>query len=325
MLRRVFTAVLTTGALSLALPVTAQTKWDLPAAYPATNFHSVNLNTFAADVDRLSGGKLKITVHANASLFKAPEIKRAVQGGQAQAGEILLVNFQNEWQPFGADGLPFLADSYEEGMKLYRAQKPLLEKKLAEQGMMLLYSVAWPPQGIYSKKPLNSAADLKGIKWRAYSPSTSRIAELVGAQPVTVQATELSQALATGVVESTMTSGATGVDSKLFEHLKFYYDVQAWLPKNAVIAHRKAFEALDKATQDAVMKAAADAEVRGWAESRKVNTSTLEVLRQNGMTVTPPSAQLKADLKRVGDTLLKEWMDRAGAEGKALVDAYNKP
>jgi TRAP-type C4-dicarboxylate transport system substrate-binding protein len=325
MLRRVFTAVLTTGALSLALPVTAQTKWDLPAAYPATNFHSVNLNNFAADVDRLSGGKLKITVHANASLFKAPEIKRAVQGGQAQAGEILLVNFQNEWQPFGADGLPFLADSYEEGMKLYRAQKPLLEKKLAEQGMMLLYSVAWPPQGIYSKKPLNSAADLKGIKWRAYSPSTSRIAELVGAQPVTVQAAELSQALATGVVESTMTSGATGVDSKLFEHLKFYYDVQAWLPKNAVIANRKAFEALDKATQDAVMKAAADAEVRGWAESRKVNTSTLEVLRQNGMTVTPPSAQLKADLKRVGDTLLKEWMDKAGAEGKALVDAYNKP
>ena len=325
MLRRVFSAVLATGAVALAHPATAQTKWDLPAAYPATNFHSVNLNAFAADVDRLSGGKLKITVHANASLFKAPEIKRAVQGGQAQAGEILLVNFQNEWQPFGADGLPFLADSYEEGLKLYRAQKPLLEKKLAEQGMMLLYSVAWPPQGIYSKKPLNSAADLKGIKWRAYSPSTSRIAELVGAQPVTVQAAELSQALATGVVESTMTSGATGVDSKLFEHLKFYYDVQAWLPKNAVIANRKAFEALDKATQDAVMKAAADAEARGWAESRKVNTSTLEVLRQNGMSVTPPSAQLKADLKRVGDTLLKEWMDKAGAEGKALVDAYNKP
>ena len=325
MLRRVFTAVLTTGALSLALPVTAQTKWDLPAAYPATNFHSVNLNTFAADVDRLSGGKLKITVHANASLFKAPEIKRAVQGGQAQAGEILLVNFQNEWQPFGADGLPFLADSYEEGMKLYRAQKPLLEKKLAEQGMMLLYSVAWPPQGIYSKKPLNSAADLKGIKWRAYSPATARIAELVGAQPVTVQAAEVSQAFATGVTESMMSSGSTGADAKLHEHVKFWYDTQAWLPKNAVIANRKAVEALDKATQDAVMKAAADAEVRGWAESRKVNTSTLEVLRQNGMTVTPPSAQLKADLKRVGDTLLKEWMDRAGAEGKALVDAYNKP
>jgi len=323
--RRLFSITLAASAIALSLPAAAQTKWDLPAAYPATNFHTVNLTQFATDVDRLSGGKLKITVHANASLFKAPEIKRAVQGGQAQIGEILLVNFQNEWQPFGVDGLPFLADSYDESMKLYRAQKPLLEKKLAEQGMMLLYSVAWPPQGIYSKKPINSAADLKGIKWRAYSPSTARIAELVGAQPVTVQAAEFSQALATGVVESTMTSGATGVDSKLFEHLKFYYDVQAWLPKNAVIVNKRAFDALDKATQDAVLKAGADAETRGWAESRKVNTSTLETLKTNGMTVAPPSAQLKADLTKIGDTMLKEWLDKAGAEGKAMVDAYRKP
>jgi TRAP-type C4-dicarboxylate transport system substrate-binding protein len=324
MKRRLFSITLAASAMALSLPAAAQTKWDLPAAYPATNFHSVNLTQFANDVDRLSGGKLKITVHANASLFKAPEIKRAVQGGQAQIGEILLVNFQNEWQPFGADGLPFLADSYDESMKLYRAQKPLLEKKLAEQGMMLLYSVAWPPQGIYSKKPINSAADLRGIKWRAYSPSTARIAELVGAQPVTVQAAEFSQALATGVVESTMTSGATGVDSKLFEHLKFYYDVQAWLPKNAVIVNKRAFDALDKATQDAVLKAGADAEARGWAESRKVNTSTLETLKANGMTVAPPSAQLKADLTKIGDTMLKEWIERAGAEGKAMVDAYRR-
>jgi len=324
MKRRLFSITLAASAMALSLPAAAQTKWDLPAAYPATNFHSVNLTQFANDVDRLSGGKLKITVHANASLFKAPEIKRAVQGGQAQIGEILLVNFQNEWQPFGVDGLPFLADSYDESMKLYRAQKPLLEKKLAEQGMMLLYSVAWPPQGIYSKKPINSAADLKGIKWRAYSPSTARIAELVGAQPVTVQAAEFSQALATGVVESTMTSGATGVDSKLFEHLKFYYDVQAWLPKNAVIVNKRAFDALDKATQDAVLKAGADAEARGWAESRKVNTSTLETLKANGMTVAPPSAQLKADLTKIGDTMLKEWIEKAGAEGKAMVDAYRR-
>ena len=322
--RRSFHLTLAAGALALSSAALAQTKWDLPAAYPATNFHSVNLAQFAADVDKASAGKLKITVHANASLFKAPEIKRAVQGGQAQAGEILLANFQNEWAPFGADGLPFLADSFDSSMKLYRAQKPLLEKKLAEQGMMLLYSVAWPPQGIYSKKPLNSAADLKGIKWRAYSPSTSRIAELVGAQPVTVQAAEFSQALATGVVESTMTSGATGVDSKLFEHLKFYYDVQAWLPKNAVIANKRAFDALDKPTQDALLKAAADAEARGWAESRKVNTSTLETLKANGMTVTPPSAQLKTDMKKVGDTIMKEWLDKAGAEGKAIVDAFNR-
>ncbi len=161
---------------------------------------------FANDVDKATGGKLKITVHANASLFKAPEIKRAVQGGQAQLGEILLVNFQNEGRSSAPTACPFLADSYDSAMKLYKAQKPMLEKKLGEQGMMLLYAVAWPPQGIYSKKPIESAADLKGVKWRAYSPATARIAELVGAQPVTVQAAELSQAMATGVVECYMSS-----------------------------------------------------------------------------------------------------------------------
>jgi TRAP-type C4-dicarboxylate transport system substrate-binding protein len=312
------------AALALGTAAQAQTKWDLPAAYPATNFHSVNLSTFASDVAKATDGKLAITVHPGASLFKAPEIKRAVQGGQAQAGEILLAAYQNEWQMFGADGLPFLATSYDDAMKLYKAQKPILEKKLGEQGMQLLYTVPWPPQGIYSKKAVTSAADLKGSKWRAYSPATSRIAELVGAQPVTVQAAELSQALATGAVEANMTSGATGVDSKLYEHLKFYYDVQAWLPKNAVIVNKRAFDALDKATQDALLKAAADAETRGWAASQKVNTDTLAVLKANGMAVEPPSATLKADMMKVGDTMLKEWLAKAGPEGQAMLDAYRK-
>jgi TRAP-type C4-dicarboxylate transport system substrate-binding protein len=310
--------------LALSFNVQAQTKWDLPAAYPATNVHSVNLQQFADDVDKATGGKLKITVHANASLFKAPEIKRAVQGGQAQIGEILLVNFQNEWQIFGADGIPFLADSYDEAVKLWRFQKPLLEKKLAEQGMMVLYAVPWPPQGVYSKRPLNSAADLKGMKWRAYSPATARIAELVGAQPVTVQAAEVSQAFATGVTESMMSSGSTGADAKLHEHVKFWYDTQAWLPKNAVIVNRAAFNALDKSTQDAMLKAAADAEVRGLAASKKANGDSLAVLRAGGMQILPPSAQLKSDMKKVGDTLLKEWLDKAGPEGKQLVDAFLK-
>jgi TRAP-type C4-dicarboxylate transport system substrate-binding protein len=328
MKRRQFALTTTAALLGLTLAAgtaSAQTKWDLPAGYGAANFHTVNLTEFAADVDKATGGKLKITVHANGSLFKAPEIKRAVQGGQAQAGEILLANFQNEWQLFGADGLPFLADSYDESMKLYKVQKPFLEKKLADQGMALLYAVPWPPQGIYVKKPINSAADLKGVKWRAYSPATARIAELVGAQPVTVQAAELSQAMATGVVESYMSSGSTGFDTKTYEHIKYWYDTQAWLPKNAVIVNKAAFDALDTATKQAVMKAAADAEVRGLAASKKTNTESLEKLKANGMSVVAPSAQLKADMKKVGDVMLKEWLDKAGPEGVALVDAFRKP
>ena len=319
-----FKHVLMAAALAVGGTAFAQTKWDLPAGYAATNFHTENLVQFANDVDKATAGKLKITVHANASLFKAPEIKRAVQQGQAQIGEILLVNFQNEWQLYGADGIPFLADSYDAAMKLYKAQKPFLDRKLAEQGMFLLYAVAWPPQGIYTNKALNSAADMKGLKWRAYSPATGRIAELVGAQPVTVQAAELSQALATGVVDSYMSSGSTGYDSKTYEHLKNFYDTQAWLPKNAVIVNKAAFDALDKPTQAALLKAGADAETRGWAASKAENTRTLGLLKQNGMNIVTPPAALKADMKKVGDTMLKEWLDKAGPEGKQLVDAYNK-
>lgn len=312
------------AALCLAGSTLAQSKWDLPAAYPAGNFHTENLNQFAADVDKATAGRLKITVHANASLFKAPEIKRAVQGAQAQIGEILLVNYQNEWQIFGTDGLPFLADSYDQAFKLYKAQKPALEKKLGEQGMLLMYAVAWPPQGIFAKKPIASTADLKGVKWRAYSPATARIAELVGAQPVTVQAAELSQALATGVVESYMSSGSTGYDSKTYEHLKYFVDTQAWLPKNAVIVNKAAFDALDKPSQAALLKAAADAEARGWATSQAKNTEYLELLKKNGMTIAPPSPQLKAELQKVGETMLKEWLDKAGPDGQAVVDAFRK-
>lgn len=311
------TALVGTGAA-------AQTKWDLPGAYPAGNFHTKNLIQFAEDVKKLSGGKLEITVHPNASLFKAPEIKRAVQTGQVQIGEVLMVNVENEIPVFGADGVPFLATSFDASFKLWQAQKPVIEKKLSEQGMTALYAVAWPPQGIYAKKDINKVEDLKGTKWRAYSPATSRIAELVQAQPVTIQQAELAQALATGVVDTFMTSGSTGRDAKVWESLTHYYDTQAWLPKNLVFVNNDAFKKLDAATQKAVMEAAAAAEKRGW-EAAKVETEAAKAdLAKNGMKVLPPSAELKAGLEKVGATMIEEWTKKAGADGKAIVDAYKK-
>ena len=312
-------------AAQFAIPsVQAQTKWDLPAAYPPGNFHTENLQQFANDVEKASAGKLKIQVHAAASLFKAPEIKRAVQGGQAQIGEILLVNFSNEDPIYEIDGIPFLATSYADSLKLYRATRKALDDRLGKQGMKLLFAVAWPPQGIYSRKQINSAADMKGMKWRAYSPATAKIAELVAAQPVTIQAAEVTQALATGVVDSMMTSGATGFDTKAFEHLKYFADTQAWLPKNAIIVNQKALDALDKTAQDAVLKAAAEAETRGWKMSEEKNNWYLDQLRKNGMTVYAPSAQLKADMKKVGDTMIGDWLKEAGADGQAIVEAFRR-
>ena len=317
-----FKLTLIAAALTLGASAFAQTKWDLPAAYPATNFHTENLMQFAADVDKATAGKLKITVHANASLFKANEIKRAVQGGQAQMGEVLLVNFENENPIYGADGIPFLASSYADSKKLYAAQKPALSKLLDTQGMKLMYTVAWPPQGIYSKKPLASVADLRGIKWRAYSPATAKIAELIGAQPVTIQAAELSQALATGVVESYMSSGSTGYDSKTYESIRYWYDTQAWLPKNAIIVNKKAFDALDAPTQAALTKAAADAEVRGWKLSEDKNDFYKKALAEKGMNILVPPAKLVSDMKQVGTIMLADWQKKAGPEGEAMVSSF---
>lgn len=310
------------AGLALASGASAQTKWDMPTPYPVTNFHTENIQKFASEVDAATGGKLKITVHANGSLFKANEIKRAVQGGQAQIGEIIISGLANEDPLFALDTIPFLATGYADSKRLWLASKAKVEERFAKQGMKILFSVPWPPQGIYSKTALTSSNDLKGVKIRSYSPTVARMIELMGAQPVTVQAAELTQALATGVVSANITSSATGYDSKSWEQLTYYFDVQAWLPKNVVLVSQKQLDALDKPTRDALLKAAAAAEARGWQVSEEKTRWYLEQLSKNGMKVLPPSDVLRKDLVAIGDRMTKEWLEKTGADGKAILDAY---
>ncbi|CAG9171757.1 TRAP transporter substrate-binding protein [Cupriavidus respiraculi] len=324
MLKSALLGGLMASAFALAPLAHAQVKWDLPTGYPSNNPHTINLDQFAKDVGTATQGKLVITLHPNGSLFKANEIKRAVQSDQAQMGEVLMSLLENENALFGVDAVPFLATGFDASQKLWQAQRPVLERLLDRQGIKLLYAVAWPPQGIYAKKELKSGADMKGLKWRAYNPATTKIAQAVGAQPMTIQAAELSQALSTGVVDSFMSSGATGVDSKVWESLTHFHTVDAWLPKNMLIVNKREFEKLDKATQDAVVKAAKDAETRGWQRMREYTQQSLDTLAKNKMTVVKPSAQLQADMKKVGDELLAEWEKKAGADGKEIIAAYRK-
>lgn len=321
-MKKTLALIAMTGAAALALNAQAATKWDLPNAYPASNLHTQNLEQFVKDVNKLSDGELAITLHNNASLYKAPEIKRAVQGNQAQIGEILLTNYANEDPIYALDGLPFLATGYDAAWKLYQAQKGLLNKKLESQGMTLLYTVAWPPQGIFANKDINKVDDLKGVKWRAYSPVTARIAELIGAQPVTIQQSELAQAMATGVVEAFMTSGSTGWDTKTYEYIKKFYDTQAWLPKNAVIMNKKAFDQLDDKSKKALLQAGDEAEKRGWALSKEKTQWYLDNLAKNGMEIIKPSDELMQGMSKVGETMLTEWVERAGPDGKAVIESF---
>jgi TRAP-type transport system periplasmic protein len=304
--------------------VWAQAKWDLPSGYGANTFQVQNLVQFAEGVDKATSGKLKITVHPGASLFKANEIKRAVQSAQTPIGEFILSGASNESPIFGVDSIPFLATSYAESKKLDTASRAVLNKTLAAQGMKLLYTVPWPPQGLYSSKPVASMKDLRSTKMRAYNPATAYIATAVGAQPVTIQLAELPAALATGGVDNFLTSSASGVDSKLYESVKYFYDVNAWLPRNAVVVNQKAFDALDKATQDALLAQASAAEQRGWAMSEKKDDEYLKELAAKGMKIDTTSAGLKRELKAIGDQMTADWLKLAGEDGKAIIEAFNR-
>lgn len=312
------------AAVVLSTNALAQTVWDMPTPYPDGNFHTRNVRQFADDVAAASGGQLKITVHSNGSLIKMPEIKRAVQTGQVPIGEVLVSVLANEDATFGFDSNPFLAPNYEAAAKLWAAVKPRLEQRLDKQGLKLLYSVAWPPQGIYAKKPIDGVADLKGTKFRTYSPVTARFAELMGATPTTVQVPEIAQAFRTGLVDAMITSAATGVDTQAWDYLTYYYDTEAFLPQNIVFASKRAFQALDPAGQKALLEAAEKAENRGWELSRSENARMKQIMSAKGIKVLEPGPKLAAELAAIGQTIAAEWAKRAGPDGQALLDQVKK-
>lgn len=325
---KLFNKHMLTGALvctALAGSIaTAQTKWDVPTSYAPSIYQTKVLESFAAEIKKESNGQLNPTVHSNASLFKLNEIKRAVQTGQVQMGELLVGLLENENKVFGVDTVPFLATSFPQSYKLWQTSKPIYQAYLNKQGLKLLYSVPWPPNALLTKKPINTIDDLQGLKWRAYSPATSQFGQLIGAQPVTVATVDLPQAVATGVVEALATASSVAVQSKLYETLTHYYLMNAWLPKNMVIVNQRAFDKLDKPTQEVVLKAAANAEKLGWKMAEEEEKSNLAILAKNGMQVVQPPPVLAASLEKVGQTMLAEWLDRAGADGRKIVEAYRK-
>jgi TRAP-type C4-dicarboxylate transport system substrate-binding protein len=310
------------AALALTSAVHAQTKWDMPTPYSDGEFHTINVRQFVNDVQKASGGQVSISVHSNGSLIKHPDILRAVSTGQVPIAEFLLGQFGNEEAVFNADNVPFLAAGYDNAWKLYQAQKPILQKKLEGRGLVLLYSVAWPGQGIYSKEPLKSVADLKGTKFRTYSPLTARLAELLGASPTVIQVPEVPQAFATGTISAMITSSATGTSTKAWEFVKNYYTTNAMHPKNAVVANNRAFQALPAAQKKALTDAAAAAEKRGWELSRKRESDANKLLADNGMTVRTPDAAMMSAFNKIGEQMAGEWLKSAGADGEAIVKAY---
>ena len=308
----------------LPLSVLGQTKWDMATPFPETNYHTKNARQFVEEVLKDSGGQLVITMHSNASLMKMPEIKRAVSGGQVQLGDILLGAYGNEDPFFEIDGIPFVVQGFDGAKRLYDATKPFLNQRLAKQGLIPLHYVVWPGQAIYSKAPLNAVSDFKGLRFRTYSPTTSRFAELLGSTPTTVQAPEIPMAFATGIASVMITSGSTGVDTLAWDYSKYFYDIRAMHNKSVTIVNERAFKSLAPALQKVVLDASARAETRGWAMAATSADESAAILKSRGMLVEPGSPALVNGLREVGVKLTEEWVKRAGPEGEQALKALKR-
>lgn len=312
---------LATLLLAVSLPAGAQS-WNMATPYPDATFHTQNIREFVAGIEEATGGELSITVHSAGSLIKHPQIKRGVRTGQVQMGEVFISLLGNEDPVFAVDSIPFLATSYDEAERLWAASRDAIEERLAADGLMLLYAVPWPPQGLYTAREVDSVADLEGLRFRTYNATTARLAELTGMEATQVEVPEIPQAFATGIVEAMITSPTTGVNSKAWDFVDRFYDIQAWIPKNMVIVNRAAFEGLSADAQAAVREAAAAAEERGWAMSREEAERQKAVLEENGMAVVAPSQTLRRELAEIGRTMTAEWLAETGADGEAIIEAY---
>lgn len=299
-------------------------KWDMPMAYAATNFHSEMGVAFADKAREYTNGEVDITVHPGGSLFGGGDIKRAVQTGQVPIGERLMSAHANENAMFAWDNLPFVATTYEDNAKLWDVAKDTVNEALAEQNLVALYSCPWPGQGFYFNKAVTSSDDISGLKFRSYNAATAQIAEELGMVPVQVEAAELSQALATGVAEGFISSGATGHDRKVWEHQSHYYKVNAWMPRNYVMVNKQVWDGLSDASKAGLQKAATETGAACAAKSEELANWYFEQLEANGMQVIDAGPEFLAELQAIGAKMQAEWLDKTGEAGQGILDAFAK-
>lgn len=317
--RRYFLTGMAALCLSLSSAQAAE-RWNMSVEQPDGNYITSVARDFAADVGKATKGELDIKIHSNSVLFKRADLKRAVQTGQVPLGDVLVSVLGNEDAIFEVDAVPLLARDFDSAWKLWQASRAQMEARLQKQGIKLLYSVPWPPQGIYTKVPVKQMSDFKGMKFRAYNAATSRLVELMGASPTTVNSGDVPQAFGTGLIEAMITSPATGVDSQAWDFAKYYYDVQAFIPKNVVMVNARSFARLPEASQKAVLAAAERAEKKGWEVARAKTSELTQTLAKNGMVVGPTPEAMQPELAKIGAVMAEEWLKKAGPEGKAILD-----
>ena len=316
--------LITTLILLVIAPITLAVTWDLPTPYGDSTHSTQIARSFAKEVNAKSNGKLTIKIHSGGSLIKHPEIYQAVKSRQVKIGEVLIGRLANIDPIFKLDNIPFLATTFDSAKKLYQASKKAVNNQLGADGLALLYALPWPPQSLYSNKQVNSLQDLAGLKMRTYSPATLQLAELMNTTAVNIAFSDVAQAFATNAVSVMITSPSTGVSSRSWDYISHFTTISAWIPKNMLFVNKRAFNQLDKATQQVILTAAANAQKKGWALASKLDVEHTNTLKENGVVVLPPTKKLDGELRAIGTTMLNDWLIEAKSTGKSIISDYKK-
>lgn len=295
---------------------------NFATAYASDNFQTINLQAYADEVIRATDGKVLIKVHPAGTMIEPTEIFAAVKQGRAEGGEVILSSLAHENPLFGMDALPFIVSGYDDARHMWDASRPAIEKALNERGLQLLYAVPWPPQNLYSSVPITAISEFKGLRMRTYNHASKRIAELIHAKPVTIQVVDLEKAIADGDLDLMLTSSWTGVEAKAWQRLQHYYKVSAWIPKNIVFVNKAIFDKLDKTSQKQLLGLARTAEQRGWEMSRNSDQKYEDLLAAHNINVSTMDFFLRQYLDRIGETLAREWLKRAGGEELQVLLQY---
>jgi len=298
-----------------------QPAWTLSTRYQADSFQTVNLREFARDVEQATQGALRIDVRSEAAAGSDGDIVARIGKGQLAAGEVIMSELGSAAIPLAdADSIPFLVGNLQEARQLWDLQRALMEASLQRAGLVPLYAVPWPSQGLYTTRSVHSVAELKATHMRTYNPATVRMAQILGAAPVDVAMRDVGEALAQGRIDSMFTSGVTGTQSRVWEQpLKYFYDVRAWFPKNVVLISKAQWDALDAGTRQRVLAAARRAEDRGWRSSEAIADASLAELTRHGLHVESPDFHFRRELVRLGERLALEYVRQTGPIANQLL------
>ena len=311
--------------LALAHPVTAQTSWDMPMAWPPGNFHVKNAETFAAEVKKATNGGVSITVHPGGALgFKGPEMLRAVRDGLAPVGDILLNQQVGEEPFFGIESVPYLAAGLDDLRKLQQFSRPVYDEIAKKYNQKILYLVPWPGQAVYSSRPINARPDLQGFRIRVVDKNGLDFFSALGAAPRQLPWGDVVPALASGAIDGVTTSSSSGVDGKFWEFLKHMNRFNWQSASNIVTVNLDAWNRLKPEHRDAIEKLARELEPRFWAVSQQEDEEKLAVLKKNGIQITEPTPELKGELLKVAQPMWEEFTTKAGPRAKEVVTKYRQ-